>query len=269
MRQRRRSGCLVGLVALVVLLVVGYIVADVALRSYAQDRVRQQIVDSLPPGVSADPTVTIGGVSFIAQYLTGSLDNVAVSAPRVTVQGQDGSSQGVSFAAHIDAHQVPTNGEAVGSASGTLTIDQENVQRIAVMAGISGGSGSGSSGAGSPDLGTITLGDGTLSYGGTLSFLGLDIGYTATAKPIAKGDIIELEPTALKLSAGSASVDLDRLLGELAKKPIPICVAQYLPERVQVSDIRIENKQAVVTLDATHLALNEKSLSTHGACPLS
>lgn len=246
-RPRRRAGRVWGtLAAIVVALAVLLVVADIVVRNVAEQRFAQEIRANLPEGIDGDVDVTIGGFSVIAQYLAGTMDRVQLSAPALDVNG-------ATVAVDVVGEGVPVDLAApVDAIAGTITVDEDSLNRLVDVAGIEAG---------------FTLGDGIVGYQGTLDVLGLAIDYTVTARPTAAGDTVLLQPEGVDVGTGGDAVDVsglvDRLLGD---DPIPVCVAERLPEGVEVRQIRITPGTATVELRAQDLVLDEASLARTGSC---
>ena len=230
---------MVALVALVV-------VADIVVRNVAEARFAEEIEANLPDGVEGDVGVTIGGFSVIAQYLSGSMDHVELSAPELVVDGTP-------IAVDVVGEGVPVDLAApVEHLTATLEADEAAVNRLISVQGIEG---------------DLAFGDGTVGYSGSTRFLGLRIEYSVTAEPTAAGDTVLLQPVGVEVGAGGGSFDVsdivERLLGD---DPIPVCVADRLPEGVEVQQITVEPSGATVVLEANGLRLDEASLATTGTC---
>ncbi|TQL53310.1 DUF2993 family protein [Subtercola boreus] len=241
----RRTKVIIGVAAAVVLLVIAVVVADVALRSYAEGKVRDTILQNLPGDVTGDVSVTIGGTSFLQQYLAGRFDDVTLSSTNLSVGGVPVA------AATVEAHGVPTDQtKPVSRASASLTLSQDAVNSFLTV----------------PGSDQIVLGDGTVGYAGSFEVLGLTFGYDATATAAPSGPDVLLTPTGATLSAGSASIDVGGALKSIVSKPVPICVAKYLPERVQLTSITPASGAVTVTAEATGLLLSADALRTTGAC---
>ena len=233
---------LIPLVVVVALLVI----ADVIVRSVAEQRVASEIEKNLPDTVKADVSVHIGGVSVIQQYLSGSFESVELDAPHATVNGAP-------LSATIRATGVPADfSKPVQHATGTLTVSQDSLNRLITIPG---------------STGDITLGDGTIGYEGKIDLLGLPVGYTVNATPKAAGTQVLLQPGKASLTTGGGDVNLTRLLQALTDNgPFPVCAAQYLPDGVKVSDIQVTPKAATVTLTASDFVLDEAFLHSKGSC---
>ncbi|AWB95048.1 DUF2993 domain-containing protein [Agromyces badenianii] len=243
---RRAAQIWIVIVAVLLALVALAVVADVVARNVAEQQVAEAIEANLPDGVEGDVEVTIGGFSAIAQYLTGTMQRVELDAPQLSV---DGAPIDVS----VVAEGLPVDFESpVQSLRATIAADETSVNQLVAVAGVETG---------------FTLGDGTVGYEGELSMLGLPISYQVTATPTAAGDSVLLEPAGVEVAAGGASIDvsgvIDRLLGG---EPLAVCVADRLPEGVQLDSISVTPGTAVVGLDADGLTLDAASLEQTGSC---
>lgn len=233
-------------VAIVVALVALVVVADVILRNVAEARFAEEIEANLPDGVEGDVAVTIGGLSVIAQYLSGSMQHVELSAPELIVEG-------VPIAVDVVGRGVPVDlASPVEHLTATLEADEAAVNHLVDVQGIAG---------------ELAFGDGTVGYTDSVRLLGFPIEFTVTARPTAAGDTVLLEPVGVDVAAGGGSIDVsgivDRLLGD---DPLPVCVAERLPAGVEVQQLTVEPTGATVILEASGLRLDEASLATTGTC---
>jgi hypothetical protein len=236
------------LVGVIVLVVVAIVIADIALRSYAEGRAADEISSQLPENVEGDIDVTIGGTSFLAQVVTGRLDRVDLDAPAITASG-------IPLSAHVVATGVPTDlSQPIDDVQATLSLDQAAVDAVATL----------------PGDATLKLGDGgQVSFDGTVSLFGFSLGYTVTGTVEGSGTEVVVVPVAATLSqgAGSLDIDLDELLGTVGDNPIPLCVANYLPVGAEIDEIAIDGGTATVRLSAEDFVADGESLSTFGTCP--
>ena len=196
------------------------VVADVVVRNIAEARFAEEIEANLPDGVEGDVGVTIGGLSVIAQYLSGTMQHVELSAPELDVEG-------VPIAVDVVGEGVPVDlALPVEHLTATIEADAAAVNRLIDVQGIEG---------------ELAFGDGTVGYTDSVRFLGFPIEFTVTARPTAAGDTVLLEPVGVEVAAGGGSIDVsgivDRLLGD---DPIPVCVAEHLPGGVEVQQITVE-----------------------------
>ncbi len=248
-RRRRRIGWLVVGSVVVLGLVGAYFIVDSMLRTYAQNRVRQEIQANLPAGVAGDIAVSIGGQSVIWQYFSGRLDRIELAAPRLTVSGARAS-------VHLVATGVPVDmSKPVGDVRGTLEMDQESINTLIALGGVPIGS-------------ALDLGEGTVSYTGTVMVFGIPVGYRATARPDVRDDSVILRPTDAEITTGIGAFNVtgvvERVLGD---KPVRICVAKYLPVGIELTGVTVTPDRVRLGLHAGALTLDEASLSTTGSCP--
>ena len=245
---------LVTLVAVVVLVGV-FVVADVVLRGYAQDRIASEIDAGLPENVTGDVEVAIGGTSVIFQFLTGSFDRVALTAPALTVDG-------VPASVSIVATGVPTDtSKPIGHVTGAIELDQPALNALLQTALAEADAAPAARDA------EVTLGTNELTYAGELSGFGLTIGYQATATPSVTDQDLVLTPIDAQVTSGAGSLDVSGLIDlVLGDEPISVCVAGYLPQGVTLSDVQTTPERARITLESSTLTLTEQSLTTLGAC---
>lgn len=241
--RRRRIGVVIALV--VVVLVVVFVIADIALRAYAENRATSEITSSLPDTVEGDIDVTIGGFSFLQQYLSGTFDHVTLDAPALSVDG-------VPVDAHVVANGVPTDlTKPIGAVSATLTLSEDAVNSVVQV----------------PGSATLTLENQTVGYDGSISFLGLSLDYLVTAAVSVTPDSVVLSPQTATLTAGSTVVDASDALTAVTDESIPLCIADYLPQGVVLKKLTVAPGSATVTLGASDFTIDETSLRTVGTCP--
>lgn len=236
-RRRGRTGLAV-LIVFVALLAAGAVLADNAARGYAESQIERQLA-----GVTT-VKAHIGGFPFLTQYFSGSLERVEVDAPQLQVAG-------ASVAATVVATGVPVDrSKPIQRVTGSFTMDQTALNLLAAKA------------VKAPPL---TLGAGILSYHGTLSVLGQQLAFTVQLEPRIEGGYLVLTPTKAQLDNGPAAAA--KLLGNLQKYAIPICIAQYLPATASVTAVTVTPGLLRVDAVATGLVLSPASLSRTGTCP--
>ncbi|MRG61723.1 DUF2993 domain-containing protein [Agromyces sp. CFH 90414] len=230
----------------VVVVAGGLVLADVLVRTAAEQRIAEAVEEQLPDGVSGDVNAKVGGFSVLLQSLGGRAEQVELHAPELVVDGAP-------MVVDVVAHDVPLDlAQPVGRIDATIRIDEASLNTLAVAQGVPGG---------------FTLGDGVVGYDGTVEVLGIPFRYSATAEPEAAGDRVLLRPVSVEVGAGGATIDLsqvtDRVLGG---DPLTVCTAESLPEGVEVSGVTASPGVAEVRLEATGLVLDEEHLSARGSC---
>lgn len=247
-RSRRGLRWLVAIVILVVLLVVAALIADIAIRAYAEDRVASEIEQQLPPGVEGEVAVEIGGFSVVQQYLAGRFDEVGLRAPELTIDGYP-------VAASVDLAGVPVEGGAVEGAiesvAGTVDIPQETVAGLIASRGV---------------VGDITLGDDSLQYRTSTEVLGQELGFQVITRPVLDAGRIVFRAESAQIDGAGLEFDATQLLDLVAPEGLSVCVAQYLPEAIELRSVEIVGSEAIVDLTATDLLIDEASLARTGVC---
>jgi hypothetical protein len=246
-RRTSAGGRALIVVGVLLVIVAGLLVlVETVGRGIAERNVAASIEQGLPEGVEGDVDVEIRGVSALWQVLRGRMDEVVATAPALDVYG-------VPVDVTVTANGVPlAEGGSVERAEVVASIDEAAVDAIAESQGVPGG---------------LELGDGTVAYSDEVTFLGIPIGFTITAEPEAAGDRVLLTPVGADIQAGGGTIDasglVDRLMGG---DPLPICVADRLPEGVEVAGLQVTPEGATVQLEASGLPLAEETLATTGTC---
>jgi hypothetical protein len=249
-RRRRRHPVLFTVVLLVVLLgllAVAAVVGDRAFRSNAEAQIARSVEQSLPEGVTGTVHATVRGTSAIQQWLNGSFDDVDLTTRNLKVQGGPAD-------AHLVAHGLPVSGSGtIRSASGTLTVGQSAIDKLAPIA--------------AADAGRPRLGKGTVSTSLQRTVLGLPIDVDVTLKPSINGSSIHLAPTAARLRSGAISVSGTALIQTLLPDGINVCTAQYLPPGVRLTALDTRPGSVRLGLAARDLDLEALQRGDHGSCP--
>jgi hypothetical protein len=186
------------------------------------------------------------GPSAILQYLHGGFDDVDLTTRHLQVLGAPAD-------AHVVAHGLPVSGTgSIRSASGTLTVAQAAIDRLAPIA--------------AADAGRPRLGDGTVSTSLQRTVLGLPISVDVTLKPSVRGTSIHLAPTKAQLRSGAISVPGTALIQALLPKGITVCSAQYLPPGVRLTSLQPRVGSVRLGFTAQHLDLQALERGEHGTC---
>ncbi len=249
MAAKRRWIIAIVIIVISVLALVGaYFIVDPILRSYYENQVKQEITGNLPEGVTGDVEVTIGGASMIGQYLVGSFERVDLRAPALVVDS-------VPAFVHIVATDVPVDtSRPVGAVKGTIDLTQQALNDIFDLAGNAGDA-------------ELVLRAGEVGYTGTITLFGIRIDYLASATPTAEGDRLVLTPQGAEVTTGIGTLDVSGIVQRIvAERPITICVAQYLPDGVELTGVNVTPDRARITLESSTLMLTQESLTTLGSC---
>lgn len=250
-RRRRRRWPWVLAVTFVLLAVV-VVVGDGVARGVAERRFAEEASASLPPG-SEPIAVSIGGFSFLQQLAVGSFERVEIDAPAIVTPDAQGA---VTVSGSVVAEGVPLDGEApVQRATGELVLTEQAVQGL-VQANVDGIDGA-----------AVTLGDDVVRLTGGISIFGFDVDVRVTLRPELDGDTIVFAAEGAEITGGGAAgIDLERLVPQITAARIPVCVAQVLPEGVELTSVDVTGDGAVIGLAADDLVLTADALSRTGSC---
>lgn len=253
-KRRRWIGVLIALVVVVILLVVGFFIADAYAKTYAENYVRERIVEVLKLDPAAKVDVDLGGGSVLLQAATGGLDQVNVHVDTITFGDISGEAQ-------ITATKVPLDSsKPVDKLGITVTVSEDNVKKLSgFLSGI--------------DLTSIELKDGLIRIGTEFKFLFLNVPVAVDLNPTAKEGGINFDPVTILLGEDEISVaDLratpafSSLAGDLLASR-DFCVAGFLPKALTIDKVQVVGKNLVVGIDGDGTALSDPALSTLGTCP--
>jgi len=248
--QRRKRGRRWAIAAwiigvLIVLLAAGYIILDSSLRSTAETVAATAVKQALPGGaVSGALTVHMGGPSVIAQYASGSFDDVQVDVHTLTVAG-------ISAPAHITAHGVPT------SLDGKITrldiaLDLDAQEFTALLAG----------------QGTVSaLGDGTFAIDKDAVIDGTPASVHVVERPSVQAEAVTLTVSGAQITTAPDGADVAALAASVrAAAPAVVCVADKLPRMLPLNRIDVTPHAATVTISGTDVALSRQIITEKGTC---
>jgi len=253
-KRRRWLGWLIALVVLVVLGVIAFVVAENFVRQYAENYVREQIVQVLPIEPSTPVTVTIGPGSVILQALSGTIDRVDIEVTEFALGP-------VSGRASIAAVGVPLDGTLPVEQLGiTVTVTEANVRKLAgFLSGL--------------ELNTIELQDGVIQIGTELSLVFITIPVAVDLLPGAAEGGISFAPQTIYLGEDKISVaDLQAnpLFSSIAGTLLAsrtFCVADQIPTALTIEDVKVDGTNLVIDINGDGTPLAGPSLSTVGVCP--
>ena len=216
-KRRRWIGVLIALIVLVVLLVVGFFVADAYAKTYAENYVRERIVEVLKLDPAAQVDVDLGTGSVLLQAARGALDEVNVHVDTITFGDISGEAQ-------ISATTVPLDGtKPLDTLDIRVAVDEENVKKLSGF--LSGTA-----------LKSIALKDDLIRIDTDLSFLFISIPVAIDLNPTAKDGGINFDPVTILLGDNEISVadlrgnpQVGALAGDLLASR-DFCVAGFLPQ---------------------------------------
>ena len=221
------------------------VVADIAARAWAEQRVAEEIETRLPESVTGDVSVDIGGFSVFAQYLTGRFDDVRLRSNDLTIES-------VPVRADVSLGGVPTDtSQTVDTADGELVLTQGAVSSLLAQQGLEG---------------DVSFTGNRVAYDTTATFLGQSFAISLEATPSVSAGALIFTPDEASVGVGGLNVQLDELFPALGTEGLQVCIAQYLPEVVQLESVTIAGERAIIGISARELPLEESALARTGSC---
>jgi hypothetical protein len=253
-KRRRWIGVLIALVILIILLVVGFFVADAYAKTYAENYVRDRIIEVLKLDPAADVDVELGEGSVLLQAARGALDEVNVHVDTITFGDISGE-------AEITATKVPLDSsQPVEKLDIEVTVSEENVKKLSgFMSGI--------------ELKSIDIENELIRIGTEFQVLFFTIPVSVDLEPTAKDGGINFDPVTILLGDEEISVadlranrEFSALAGDLLASR-DFCVAGFLPQALTIDKVDIVGTDLVLGIDGDGTALSDPALSTLGTCP--
>lgn len=253
-KRRRWIGVLIALAIVLVLLVVGFFIADAYAKAYAENYVRERIVEVLKLDPAAKVDVDLGSGSVLLQAARGGLDEVKVDVDAITFGDITGQAQ-------ITATQVPLDSsKPVDKLDIQVTVSEENVKKLSgFLSGI--------------DLKSIELKDGLIRVATEFNLFVVKIPVALDLNPTAKDGGINFDPVTILLGDDEISVadlrnspQFSSLAGDLLASR-DFCVAGFLPQALSIDKVQVVGKNLVLGIDGDGTALSDPALSTLGTCP--
>ena len=251
-KRRRLVGWLIALGVLVVLLVVGYFVAEQAARSYAADRIHDELASAFDLDADHPMQIDLGGGSLLLQAASGTVDTVDVAIDDVALGDITGDIT-------LAATGIPLDTDLpVDTVAATATVDEANVAKLRdYLSGV--------------QLDSITLGDGAIDVAATVKALFLTVPVSASIVPSAADGELVFTPQSVTVNGAQVSID-DLLAGPLGSVASgflgarSFCIAQYLPSAIALDDVTVTDDDLVLDFTGRNVALGGSGLTAKGTC---
>ena len=252
-KKKRRIWPFIVVAVVLVVLIVGFFIADAAVKAYAQNQIKQEIVAAIGVDPKTDVQVELGGGSVLLQALSGKLSTVDVTVPKLAFGDLVGS-------ATLHATDVPLDQSApLKKLAITYRVSEKNVRVLA--SDLSG-----------MKLDTITLDQPEIVANASFEVFGFGIPVGLGLTPSASHGELVFTPTSILVSGQkftSKQLIATPGLGSLAKqllKQQTFCVAQYLPKALTVTSVKVADRQLVMKISGDNAALGGSAFSTKGTC---
>jgi hypothetical protein len=237
---------------IVVVLVVAFFVADAAAKSYAEGRVKSELVSSLGVASARDVTVDFGGGSFLLQAVTGRIDVVDITVPKLSFGTLTG-------AAVVHATGVPLDASTpLTTLAVTFTIPEADLGALAEnLSGV--------------DIQSIALKKPDIVAATKLTVFGASVPVTIGITPSVSAGQLAFTPRTIEVAGATVTAEQLRanpLFGRLAGTLLTqqsFCVAQYLPASLAASSVTVTDSALVLGFTGNGATLDR--LHTKGTCP--
>jgi hypothetical protein len=249
-RRRRRAWPWLVVLAIVVVLVAGAAVAAEAIaRGLVTTGVRTLIASQVDSTGEID--VDVPGL-VIPQLLSGTLDQVDVSADDVSIGGLTGD-------VSVTALGVPISGDAAAR-GGTATVRLDVAEVRALLSRIDGFPAE-DVGLQSPDV----------TFSTEFSVFGIAVPVGVSLVPGAADGALTLTPASFEAAGGTVDAEqLRQQLGGLADGVIrdwSICIEDQLPSALTLTGVTVDaSNELVATFDVNGAVVVDRSLLQPGSC---
>ncbi|WP_127820089.1 LmeA family phospholipid-binding protein [Microbacterium sp. CPCC 204701] len=247
--RRRAWPWLVAFGIVIVLAVVAWFAAEVIARQIVTGVVRDQVRSQLALPESQPIDVDIPG-AMIPQLVGGTLDELTMASDDVEVGRFAGD-------VVVVAQDVPIRGGSMGGATATVTLDEEQLRGLVSTIA-----------AFPADTVSIDAPVVTMSMRVPLFGVGVPVGVALTPDAV-DGDIV-LTPASLRLAGAEVGADALRdqfgQVADLVLRDWTVCVAQYLPAGVTLTDVAVDGEVLVAGFDVDGAITTDPALRATGSC---
>lgn len=248
--QRRRVWpWIVAFVIVIGLAVAAWFLAEALARQFVSGVVRDQVRSQLALPADQPIDVDIPG-AVIPQLIGGALGEITVASDDVEV-GQ--------FAGDVSvtAHDVPIQGGTIGGATATVRLDESQLRGL--LATVDGF-----------PADTVTIAAPDVAMSTQLQLFGVSVPVGVALRPSAvEGDVV-LTPSALQVAGANVGADALRdQFGQVADAVLrdwTVCVAQYLPAGVTLTDVAVDDERLVAQFDVDGDIAVDPALRANGVC---
>lgn len=247
----RRWPWLVALIAVVLLAVAAWFAGEYIARGVVERTVRDQITTRLSLPADQHVDVDIPG-QVLPQLISGRFDEMTISSDDVPLGQLTGD-------VVVHAFGVPIRGEgSAQDASASVTLDQTELQGL--LGTIDGFPAS-----------TVTLDEPDIDITMDLKLFALTVPIGVGLSPSASDGQLVLTPDTLRVAGAEVSADsLVDQFGAVARTVVRdwnVCVAQYLPAGLTLSDVRVAGDTVVTDFAIEGAIVSDAALQQKGSCP--
>ena len=252
LRRRSRRKLVVFLVVLVLLVTAG-VAADFGARSFAENVVRDQIVQALALPLGSEPSVDLGPGSLLAQALTGRIDSVTVAVENAKLGDFISDVELVATGVPLDFSQPVTRVLL------ELAVAESDLAPFATMLG-------------DAPIESLSLIGSNIVVTSSMSLYGTTMPVMVSLAPSVLDGQLVLTPVAVTVSGVDLSLEAatqwpySLVIAPLVQ-PRPFCLAQYLPRAMVLTQATVNDGSLRLTFVADDVVAADGGLTTLGTCP--
>lgn len=223
----------------------GEAIARQIVTGVVRDQVRSQL--ALPSDQPID--VEIPG-ALIPQLIGGTLGELTVASDDVEVGRFTGD-------VSVTAQDVAIRGDSMGGATATVTLDEEQLRGLV------------STIEGFP-ADTLGIDAPAVTMRTELQLFGVGVPVGVALTPTAADGDIVLTPSSLEVAGADVGADALRAqfgaVADVVLRDWTVCVAQYLPAGVTLTDVAVDGEQLVAHFDVDGRIATDPALRANGTC---
>ncbi len=252
--KRRRTGLIVGLVllGLVVVLAIVAVIAESLARQQASALIADQVRQALALEPEHPVDVVIEGPPVLWQAAGGELDAVQIEVERVAFGELVGDLSLRATGTPLDS-QRPT--ETLSAVYRVAEVD------IAALAGFFSGI----------VVTDVQLDDREVRFETGFEIFGVSFAIGIGVTPTVENGQLAFSPTSIVINDQVIdAADLQSQFGGLVDPLLAtqrVCVAQYLPQALELTAVQVGDDQLLVVFTAEDVALGGEEFATRGSCP--
>lgn len=247
--KRRVWPWLVSIGIVLALAVAAWFAAEAIARQVVTNVIRDQVKTQLSLPADQQVDVEVAG-TVIPQLIAGTLTEITVASQDVAVDLFEGD-------VTVVARDVPIRGGDIGGATGEVVLDEGQLR--ALMSTVEGF-----------PADTLALAEPDVTMTAELSLFGATVPVGVGLTPSAvEGDIV-LTPASLQI--GSSQVTADALrdqfgaFAEVALQDWTLCVAEYVPAGLTLTDVAVSGEDLVARFDVAGAIATDPALQANGTC---
>jgi hypothetical protein len=252
--KRRRTGLIVGLVllGLVVVLAIVAVIAESLARQQASALIADQVRQALALEPEHPVDVVIEGPPVLWQAAGGELEAVQIEVERVAFGELVGDLSLRATGTPLDSQQ-PT--ETLSAVYRVAEVD------IAALAGFFSGI----------VVTDVQLDDREVRFETGFEIFGVSFAIGIGVTPTVENGQLAFSPTSIVINDQVIdAADLQSQFGGLVDPLLAtqrVCVAQYLPQALELTAVQVGDDQLLVVFTAEDVALGGQEFATRGTCP--